>query len=388
VENMMPREGHRIVFLGLSSDHPNPEKKFREGMSKLFKISSEADINKLLAKAPVVIRKNLSKEKAASIARKLEMIGGRVRTESDKSTVNRDEKKTAKFKICINEIDDKESKRRVARHLDKILPIDYVTIMSELLGKTPAVLPGEHTIEEAKDIRESLEELGSKVLIIEIRRDNSVLVDRAYERSKTRLAIVIGILLFACISLILLFKPPHERHMESAETKGELQNKVVFEEHGKNEDESSLVLAREAVKALEKLDPGFQVGFSANSMQDLEDARAKVALFLESKETRNRRGLANSIREVMIHYENAGRAWKNISMDVGVLEKQLTETQQWLQMYPKADKPVEQGGASRGDLVYLDAMIPIIMNEASGKLRTVQKVLEADSPVSFSANTS
>jgi hypothetical protein len=109
---------------------------------------------------------NATTKNTSSMARQ----GGQ--TSLDKSAMvhnqrmTREGKAKAKFIVCINAINGEHAKRGMASYLNSTLDLDYLSVRNDLLGRIPATLPGEFRYEEAKRIRENLEELGSSVLII------------------------------------------------------------------------------------------------------------------------------------------------------------------------------------------------------------------------------
>ena len=379
----MSEQRYKIVFLGLSDDLPDTERRLKQNISKILK-TGEARIDNLIAKSPVVIRKNINREEADSIAKKLQMIGGRVSIESDKSVVVQNDektpegKKTATFKLYINEIDSEESKHTISRYLNRTLDIDYKNIRHRLLKQVPTVLPFEFGYEEAKDIRFTLEEFGSKVSIIEVRKDDFRSYEHHAKTNKKNIAVVLSVLLILFFTFIFL-RNSHKYENKGSETGNDkTENRVVEARGRKTDNEGHLPLAREAMKALKRLEAAFQGGISySDYMQEFGNAKHSVNLFLESQEARKRFLLTNSIRNAMVHVKNAAKVWEYKSKyGRDYVQKTRGDVQLYLNLYPDANKPRELGGA-RGDtgelndVIWIDSLLSIIMNEASKELNRV-----------------
>lgn len=289
-------------------------------------------------------------------------------------------KKTGTFKLYINEIDSEDSKHRISRYLDRILDIDYKNIRHKLLKQVPAALPFEFGYEEAKDIRFTLEEFGSKVSISEVREDNSKSYGNHAQTNKKSIAVLASVLLILFFTFIFL-RNSHKYENKGSETgNNKTENRVVEERSRKTENEAHLPLAREAVKALKRLETRFQAGISySDYMQEFGNARHTVNLFLESQEARKGFLLTNSIRNAMAHVENAAKLWeyKN-KYRRDYVHKTRGDLQLYLNLYPDASKPRELGGA-RGDtgelndVIWIDSLLSIIMNEASKELNRVSR---------------
>jgi len=302
---------------------------------------------------------------------------------------NQEGNKTATYKLYINEIDSEESKHRISRYLDRILDIDYKNIRHKLLRQVPTVLPFEFGYEEAKDIRFTLEEFGSKVSIGEVREDNSELYGNHAQTNKRNIAVLVSVLLILFFTFILL-KNSHKYENKGSKTgNNKTENRVMESRSRKTGNEVQLPLAREAVKALKRLEARFQVGISySDYMQEFGNAKHSVNLFLESQEARKKFLLTNSIRNTMVHIKNAAKVWEYKSKYArDYVPKTRGDLQLYLDLYPDANKPRELGGA-RGDsgelnaVIWIDSLLSIIMNEAFKELNRVSRDLGVNPPAS------
>lgn len=390
----MPEQRYRIVFVGLCDDLPGTKKKFRENVSKIFKIDA-AQIDRLLAKTPVILKGDLTKEKADSIANKMTLAGGRVSIESDKSGTIQSQKTVsakkpqAKFNLYINQTDSEESKRRIASYLNGIMDIDYMTVRNEILRRIPAALPGEYNHEEALEIRRNLEEFGSKVLIIETKMDSRIPDRTASKIDKRSLAMVGSILVVLFLAFLFMINN-HQYERRDLETENsKIENEVANVGGEKTKNTTQLRLAKEAVEALLRVEARCQPDISYTAyLQEFENAKSQVTLFLESQETQNRFLLVNSINNVLVHYKNVTAVWGyKINNNTSYLSQKASATQSLLEIYPSAAKPRETGGASGSidtpnDVLWIDPLLSIIMAQASKELKRASRVLGVKSPVS------
>jgi len=386
----MPEEGYRVVFLGLRDDLPDTEQTFRQNVSKIFRIGGE-QIDKIIAKSPVIIRKNLNKAEADSIASKLEMIGGKVNIEPDRSVMIQnqntiqEEKKKAKFKILINHIESEQSKHGIANYLNKVLDIDYIDIRDRLSEEPPVILPGEFSYEEAGNIRKGLEDFQSRVSIGEIREDDSELPTIHAQGNKKSIAMPAIILLITSLTLVALVSLYKHENTELKTIVNKVENKVPEARGERTENKSHLRLAKEAVRALSELEfrSRFDISYT-DYMQELENAESKINLFLESREAQDRFLLSESIRGVMIHYQNAAKLWVyKTRYGRSSVGKTREDVQSYLELYPEINRPLREGGAvdDAGGLS-IDAAVSIIMGEASKELKRVSRILERNTPIS------
>jgi hypothetical protein len=392
-EAVMAGEPYRLVFLGLIDDLPETKEKFRQNITKVFKIAG-TQVDKLLTKSPITIKKNLAKQKADSIARKLELIGGNVRVKPDgpaqteSQQIVRKGKTAAKFAIYINRIESEDTKHGIAKYLDSVLEINYIEIRNELLKDIPAVLPAEFEIEEAKRIRDELEKLDSRASIGKIRQDYDEFHKTPSRTNKREIAILAGILVllvFGFIFLIGAFK-----HEESG---FETTSTIIDEEILKPLDEKAestahVPLAREAVRALQELHSRYRQDLSySDYIEILRDTRSEVNSYLKSEEAENRVQIANSILNVLIHYQNAEEIWKyKNKYNTNYVPKNRNDIQLYLRRYPNASKHVSEGGAiddlpGGEEVLRIDAVVSIVMDKAAEELRGLSQALGLSPPI-------
>jgi len=170
----MPDEKYNVIFLGLRDNLAVTKDSFRQGMSQLFRVSRD-QIDRVLAKAPVILAKNLNRGKAELITSKIESIGGQTKIRIDrKATIQNSEKlqeKTSysksKFNLYIDVIYGDRAKDNVTKYLKNIVNKDYTFIKNELLNKFPSKIPIDYSYEEAQKIKIALEEFGSEISIKE-----------------------------------------------------------------------------------------------------------------------------------------------------------------------------------------------------------------------------
>ena len=170
----MPEEKYNVIFLGLRDNLAGTKDSFRQGMSQLFRVSGD-QIDRVVAKAPVTVAKNLDREKAELIGTKIESIGGKTKIEIDRQATiqnseNAQEKTSyseSKFNIYIDEIYGDCAKDNVTKCLKNIVNKDYTFIKNKLLNKLPSKIPIDYSYEEAQKIKIALEEFGSKISIKE-----------------------------------------------------------------------------------------------------------------------------------------------------------------------------------------------------------------------------
>lgn len=170
----MPEEKYNVIFLGLRDNLAVTKDSFRQGMSQLFRVSGD-QIDRVLAKAPVILVKNLNRGKAELITSKIESIGGKTKIRIDRqATIQNSEKlqeKTSysksKFNLYIDVIYGDRAKDNVTKYLKNIVNKDYTVIKNELLNKLPSKIPIDYSYEEAQKIKIELEEFGSEISIKE-----------------------------------------------------------------------------------------------------------------------------------------------------------------------------------------------------------------------------
>ena len=168
----MAEDKYNLKFLGLRDSLPDTRHKFMQNMPQLFKVRQD-QIEKIIAKAPVTIGKNLNRKEAELIGRRIVSIGGKIKIEIDHSTINKGQEHSKKeipkirFDIFLLETNNDLAKHNIAKYLRKKTNKDYVYIKNKLFKKLPSRLPGKYSYEEAERIKSQLEEFGSKVLIKE-----------------------------------------------------------------------------------------------------------------------------------------------------------------------------------------------------------------------------
>ncbi|HOK05796.1 MAG TPA: hypothetical protein PK836_00350 [Syntrophales bacterium] len=149
--------------------------------------------------------------------------------------------------------------------------------------------------------------------------------------------------------------------------------------------------ALEAVKALKKLEGRVAVGLNYKEYAfSLADAKVETTMYLESSAARQNPALADRIRKIVDHYENARIIW-NIKVqkmeDFGTAFGHLMSMKKndkegalglrMLELYPQANRSAEKGGAltmgafgSRGENeILVDNLINIIWKQAAEDLR-------------------
>ncbi len=381
----MAEEKYRIVFVGLIDDLRGTNERFRQNISKIFKITG-SQIDKLVAKAPVVVKQNCTKEKAASIAKKLEQIGARVSVRTDNLVRSQTErifqrKKSAnKFALCVNKIESEDAKHRMANYLDSILELNYIEIRNEVLGNIPAVLPVEFDHEEAQRIRDQLEGFGSRVSLTEIRRDDSRRHERHAGRRKRDTAIFLGILLIIAIAFVWVMKAFKYEDEEFAGIATTIEEAVVQPRETRIENRIDLPLTHAAIEALQELEGRYRAGISYSEYRDaLRGTRSTVNAYLGSEEAKHRVQFATSILNILIHCQNAAEIWKYKNINhTDYVQKKRPDMQVYLRRYPAVMKPLSEGGATeevgRGkDFLKIDAVISIVIDQAAEELRMVSK---------------
>jgi hypothetical protein len=329
---------------------------------------------------------NATTKNTSSMARQ----GGQ--TSLDKSAMvhnqrmTREGKAKAKFIVCINAINGEHAKRGMASYLNSTLDLDYLSVRNDLLGRIPATLPGEFRYEEAKRIRENLEELGSSVLIIEKKGDSPILTNYYATNNRRNLAVILGIILILSLSTILIRSVHRNDNVEAKPKLNTAEAPVIEPSIEKTNKGASLRLASEAVRVLRTLALRYQTGISySDYLEELRNAKPRVSLFLESQEAKNRFLLAHSIRNVMVHYENAARAWSGTTKYTeGYAPKTDESIRLFLELYPEANQPREIGGAcgsltTRDDIIWLDSLVSIVIDEASKELKNTSRLLQITS---------
>ncbi|NIQ39580.1 MAG: hypothetical protein GTN81_13460 [Proteobacteria bacterium] len=392
-EAVMAGETYRLVFLGLIDDLPETKEKFRQNVTKLFKIAGP-QVDKLLTKSPVVIKKNLAKQKADSIAKKLELIGGNVRVKPDEPAqtesqrIVRKERAAAKFAIYINKIESEDAKHGIAKYLDSVLEITYIDIRNELLKDIPAVLPAEFQTEEAKKIRDELEKLGSRASIGKIRQDYDEYHKTPSRTNKREIAILAGILVLVVFGFIFLISALKHEESGLETTSVRIDEEILNSRDEQAESAASMPLAKEVVRALQELHSRYKQDISYDEyMEILRDTRSEVNSYLKSEEAENRVQIATSILNVLIHYQNVEEIWKyKNKYNTSYVRKNRNDIQSYLRRYPNASKPLSEGGAIDNlpggeEILRIDAVVSIAMEQAGDELRGLSKVLELPLPI-------
>jgi len=142
--------------------------------------------------------------------------------------------------------------------------------------------------------------------------------------------------------------------------------------------------AKEAVRALKKLEARCQAGISYKDyVAALGDAKFEVNLFLEGTEAKKRPRLAESIDKVMGHYEFAGTVWRHKFSSSRRVTEMISINSEFgqgiLKLYPNSNKDFKEGGALttflKGNVIWIDALLPIIWKEASEELKNATNLL-------------
>jgi len=389
----MAEEKYKIVFVGLIDDLRGTKEKFRQNISKMFKITG-SQIDKLVTKSPVVIKKNCTKEKAAAIAKKLEQIGARVSVRTDNLVRSQAErifqrkKSTNKFALCINKIESEDAKHRMANYLDSIVDLNYIEIRNELLSNIPTVLPVEFDHEEAQRIRDQLEEFGARASLTEIRKEDSRRHERHLRRRKRDMAIFLGILFILAIAFFFLMKAFKYEDEEFEVVDNTIEEAVVQPREIKIENRIDLPLTKAAIEALQELEGRCRDGISYSEYRDvLKGTRSTVNAYLESEEAENRVQFATSILNILIHYQNAAEIWKyKNTYHTDVVQKKRPDVQIYLRRYPAIMKPLSEGGATEEvgggkDFLRIDAVVSIVIDQAAKELRMVSKRVGLTPPI-------
>lgn len=123
--------------------------------------------------------------------------------------------------------------------------------------------------------------------------------------------------------------------------------------------------AKDAVMALKKLQAKCQSGISYRDYSNaLGDAKFPVNIFLESADAKKYPVLTTSILEAMKHYEYAGTLWNYKMSDrfTALIRCNSELAMQINKLYPQIKR-------DPGEFCYfVDALLPIIWNEASKEL--------------------
>lgn len=380
---------YRIVFIGLIDDLPRTKEKFTQHVPKVFKVTGK-QIDKLIANSPVIIKKNLSKAKADSIAKKLEQIGGRVSVQSDHLVESQDrrtvprEKSAARFAVYINKIESEDAKHRMAKYLDGVLDLNYIEIRNGVLRDIPAILPVEFDHEEAQNIRGRLEGFGSRVSIGEIREDGSTSVKGQSRSSKRDIAIFGGILLILLAALMFLLKSFNHEDGRIETVNVPIAEEPLEPGDGRIENRVHLPLTRHAIEALQEVEARYGDDITYGEyVEILRDTKSTVNSYLNSQEAENRVQIANSILNILIHYENAAEIWRyKTRYNKNHVESVRDDIQIYVTRYPDLKKPVSEGGATEEidggrEVLRIDAVVSIVMDQAAEELRRVSKRVDS-----------
>ncbi len=275
----------------------------------------------------------------------------------------------------------------MARYLSNVLDISYIDIRNALSRKPPLILPDGFTLEKAKEIRNNLEEFGSKVLIIEKRNEYSEVFSNRYQKKRrTNKFVFVCIVLLVFFVSILLINRKETVDIGVKAEKNKHKNEVGEPRLEKAGNEPSSPLANEALTALRTLEASYQMGISYREfVEELEKAKSSANMFLQSQEATTRYHVTNSIRNAIIHYKNAAKVWAySTKYGSGYVSRTRDDLQLYLRLYPDANKPKEIGGAigntgESGEVVWIDRLVSIIIGEASKQLTEVARVLAIDS---------
>lgn len=134
--------------------------------------------------------------------------------------------------------------------------------------------------------------------------------------------------------------------------------------------------AKNAVRALKKLEARCQAGISYRDYAPaLGDATFEVNMFIETDDSKKLENLTASIKKTLLHYVNANILWElRFSMKHEIYDIYSDFTSSFFQLYPEANKSVEEGGIiSKLDdypngAVYFPIAISYVFSEASKEL--------------------
>jgi hypothetical protein len=151
---------------------------------------------------------------------------------------------------------------------------------------------------------------------------------------------------------------------------------------GKLAEKSIPESAKNAVRALKKLEARIQAGISYRDYSPaLGDAMFEVNMYNETDDAKELQDLTASINKVIQHYEYAGVMWKlKFVMQGNALDLDTSAAKEFFKSYPDANKVYEKGGVlhkmpvmvndnliERDKLVY-DFAVAYVFSEASKEL--------------------
>ncbi|MFX0201097.1 MAG: hypothetical protein ACFFCW_33680 [Candidatus Hodarchaeota archaeon] len=206
----MAEHKYNVKFLGLKDSLSETRHKFMQHMPQMFKVSQD-QIDKIIAKAPITLGKNLDLDKAELIGRRIESIGGIIKIEIDRQVTIQDseneQRKTSdpesKFNIFIDEINGDRAKHNVVKCLKNIVNKDYTFVKNKLLKKLPSKIPGDYSCEEAEKIKIELEDFGSRISIKESDTSSSEVLRDTPSRGKQDGMKVKKSSIIICISILV-----------------------------------------------------------------------------------------------------------------------------------------------------------------------------------------
>ncbi|MBW2123193.1 MAG: hypothetical protein JRH07_15310 [Deltaproteobacteria bacterium] len=372
--------------------------KSQEDLSGIFTIDP-GQVDRQPARPPEIVRRKAGRKEAESAPERIEQMGGRIGIQSDESGAEQNrgtgpsKDRKGRFSLCINQIDTEESKHRIASHLNGLLNLDYLVIKNDLLRRTPALVPGQYSYDEAVRIRGDLEELGSKVLIIQAKPENRAPAPGASQIQRASSVLIAGVLVLLSLFFLLMMNRSQDgRENLKTEAMFASRKQEALQENGP-EKKADLALAGEAVEALLVLDADYRSGISYQAYVDeLENAKSRVESFMDSDEARKRLTLAHSIGNILIHYENVAELWSyKVNNGAAYLSQEADAARSLLRIYPRAARPKENGGArgttdNQRQVLWIDPLISIMATEASKELKRVSRILGVACPVSGHAS--
>jgi hypothetical protein len=163
-----------------------------------------------------------------------------------------------------------------------------------------------------------------------------------------------------------------------------IAEEVVEPGDGRIENRVHLPLTRDAIEALQEVEARYGDDMTYGEyVEILRETKSTVNSYLNSQEAENRVQIANSILNILIHYQNAAEIWRyKIRYNKTYVERLRDDVQIYLTRYPDLKKPVSEGGATeeldggRGALL-IDAVVSIVMDQAAEELRKVSKHLDS-----------
>jgi hypothetical protein len=133
--------------------------------------------------------------------------------------------------------------------------------------------------------------------------------------------------------------------------------------------------AKNAVKALKKLEAHCQAGISYNDFHSaLGDALFEVNMFIESNDAKELQSLVASIKNVVGHYYYASLLWEHkFVQNENSLFLNNPSAIAFFEAYPQANKSIEENGviskfSASENFVIIDNAIQYIFLEASKEL--------------------